>query len=89
MGVDRPDHEGVAVDVDTLGGTAATLDTLRGLTDWQGTRNLGEPFGNGAAFDPAAGLRDAQDRALRIAWRVVGRVEDASGQYAGVSLGRV
>ncbi|MGH3734032.1 MAG: hypothetical protein ACRDT6_00125 [Micromonosporaceae bacterium] len=72
----------MSVDVETLGGAAAVLGTLRGLKDWAGFENAGVPFGGGAAFSPAHGLGDAQDRALRVAWSAVGRVDEASVRYA-------
>lgn len=82
MAVAQPDHEGVVVNVETLGAAARTLDAVRGLTDWAGEENIGVPFGDTATFGPADGLGGVHDRAMTVAWEVVGRVEKASARYA-------
>jgi hypothetical protein len=82
VGVERPEPERVAVDVDTLGSTAVEFRTLLGLTDWRGVDNVGLPFGDTATFGPAQGLGDAHDTALTLAWDVVSRMETVHARFA-------
>jgi hypothetical protein len=82
VGVERPEDERVAVDVDTLGDAAVEFRTLLGLTDWRGVDNVGLAFGDAAAFDPAHGLGDAHDAALTLAWGVVRRMETVNTRFA-------
>ncbi|MGH3730783.1 MAG: hypothetical protein ACRDTU_18815 [Micromonosporaceae bacterium] len=82
MGVERPAHERVEVDVDTMGGAAAGLRSLRGLTDWRGNENIGLSFGSDATFRPASGVGDAHDDAMKVAWAVVGQIEKLNTHYA-------
>lgn len=80
MAVERPEPERVAVDVDTLGGLAAEIRSLLGLTDWRGIDNVGLPFGDQSAFGPANGLGEVHDNSLKVAWGVVHRMESVSAR---------
>lgn len=82
MAVERPERDGVGVNADTMGGAAAGLRSLRGLTDWRGNENTGLAFGDGAVFRPATGLGDVQEKAMKVAWGVVGRIERLNTHYA-------
>lgn len=87
MAIERPGRHSVAVDVETLGGTAATFDTVRGLRGWGGDKNIGVSFGNDSTFGEAQGLGEAHDKAMRLAWNVVNAVEKVSGRYADALAG--
>lgn len=82
MGVEQPEHETITVNVETLGATAAELDSVRGLTDWAGNENIGLSYGGEAAFRPAGGLGAVHDKAMQTAWAVVQRIEKINGRYA-------
>ncbi|MGH8877979.1 MAG: hypothetical protein ACRD0P_11650 [Stackebrandtia sp.] len=81
MSVERPDHAGLAIDVETLGGTAKVLDSLRGLTDWAGKDNTGIAFGTGDAFGPASRLGAIHDKALQVTSGVIRLVDQTSDRY--------
>lgn len=82
MGLERPDHDGVAVDIDTLGNLAVEIRTLLGLTDWRGIDNTGIPFGDSGTFAPAKSLGDVHDAGLTVAWGVVQRMEMLNARFA-------
>jgi hypothetical protein len=80
--LERPDHDGVAVDIDTLGNLAVEVRTLLGLTDWRGVDNTGIPFGDSTTFAPAKSLGDVHDAGLTVAWGVVQQMEMLNARFA-------
>jgi hypothetical protein len=82
VGLERPEHDGVTVDVDTLGDLAVEVRSLLGLTDWRGIDNTGIPLGDSATFAPAKGLGDVHDAGLTVAWGVVQRMEMLNTRFA-------
>ena len=83
MAVERPPNEGssVHVNIDTLGGCAAELRTLEGLSDWseeQESVTISSCF----TFPPAAGFDSTYRDFAHQASQIVGRIERLNNQYA-------
>ncbi len=81
MALERPEHNAVTVNVDTLGATARQMKTLEGLKDWAGIENANLSFGRCGAFWPAGNLTTTENEALKAAWNEVKAIDNLTAHY--------